>query len=163
MHVNDGKTTTIQSALLCLAAVALAGTVGMIGLVREVSDMGPKVGDIVSFDPLEQFSRDMKAQIAAMPAVGGPAVACLLDVRAMHAGGGSVVIEARQVATPRAYRVHWAGARTSYDGTDCGVSADLLLDQDDLSILALAAGGYGVNAKKMSGSSLWRSPDAAPR
>ena len=63
MHANDGKTTSIQSALLCLAAIGLAGTVGMVGLVREVGELGPKVGDIVSFDPLEQFSRDMKAQI----------------------------------------------------------------------------------------------------
>ena len=161
MHANDDKSNTVQSALLSVAAIALAGAVGMISLVREVGDLRPKVGDIVSFDPLEQFSRDMKAQIAAIPANGEPTVACMLDVRAMHAGGGSVVIEAREPEVPRAYRVHWAGARTSYGGTDCGTSADLLLDQEDLSILAMAAGGYGVSAKKLAASSLWRSAEAA--
>ena len=159
MHAKDSNSSGIHSALLSVAAIALAGTVGMIGLLREVGDLRPKVGDIISFDPLAQFSRDMKAQLAAIPATDAPTVACMLDVRAMHAGGGSIVIEQRQPESPRAYRIHWAGGRTSNDGTDCGGSVDLLLDQEDLAVLAVDAGGYGVAAKKFAASSFWHSSD----
>ena len=112
MHANGNKSTTIQSALHSLTALALAGAVGMIGLMRGVSELGPKVGDIVAFDPLAQLSRDMTAQIAVMRANGSARGSCTLDMRAMHAGGGSVVIEAMAPGVTRTYRVHWAGLRT---------------------------------------------------
>ena len=71
--------------------------VGTIGLIHQVGEFGPKVGDIVSFDPLDaRSSRDMQARLPAMSADGQPGVACVLDVRTMHADGGSVVIEARE-------------------------------------------------------------------
>ena len=68
----------------------------------------------------------------------------------MHANGGSVVIEAREPRASFGYRVHWAGARSSDDGTDCGASADLLMNQEDIEVLAMAAGGFGVPASKQS-------------
>ncbi len=73
----------------------------------------------------------------------------------MHAGGGSVVIEARQPQTSRGYRVHWAGAHGGDDPAGCGTSADLLLNQEDIEILAMAAGGYGVASRRLAANSLW--------
>ena len=61
-----------------------------------------------------------------MLADGQPGVACVMDVRTMHANGGSVIIEAREPRASFGYRVHWAGPRSSDDGTNCGSSADLL-------------------------------------
>jgi hypothetical protein len=88
--------------LLGIAAIALAGMVGTIGLIHQVGELGPKVGDMVSFDPLDPISRDMHARLPAMLADDRPGVACVLDVRAMHANGGSVVIEAHERLDQRA-------------------------------------------------------------
>src|SRR4051794_8732471 len=157
MQANGGNSSGVSSVILGMVVMALAGMVGTVGLLRQVGEIGPEVGDIVSFDPLEAQSRDARARIAAT-AADRPGVACVLDVRAMHAAGGSVVIEARQPQVPAGYRVHWAGARSSDDATDCGGSADLLLDREDVEILAMAAGGYGVAAKKLSAGTLWNAP-----
>ncbi len=151
MQAKGGNSSGVGGMLLGVAAIALAGMVGTLSLLREVGELGPKVGDIVSFDPLRQFSRDMKAQIAAEPADGRPGATCVLDVRAIHATGGSVVIEAKQPGTRIAYRVHWAGPRTSEGGRDCGSSAELLLGLDDIETLAMAAGGYGAATGALTG------------
>src|SRR6185312_10349716 len=98
-------------------------------------------GDIVAFDPLRRVSIDSTAQLVAN-AAQAPSAGCVLDVRAMYAGGGSVVVEAKQPGDRPRFRVHWAGQRTS-DSRDCGDSAELLLDQDDIEALAMAAGGFG--------------------
>src|SRR5579883_3142516 len=148
MRVHDSNSVGAGSILLGIVAIALAGMVGTIELIHQVGELGPKVGDIISFDPLDSFSRDMRARVAAIPAEDKPGVACVLDVRAMHADGGSVIIEAREPRTSFAYRVHWAGSRSATDGGDCGSSADLLVNIDDVELLAMAAGGYGVPAAK---------------
>ena len=72
------------------------------------------------------MSRDMSASLPAMSANGQPGVACVMDVQTIHANGGSVIIEAREPRAAFGYRVHWAGARSSDDGTNCGSTADLL-------------------------------------
>ena len=159
MRVNDSNSSGLGSVLLGIAAIALAGMVGTIGLIHQVGELGPKVGDIVAFDPLDSISRDMHARLTAMSAGGQSGVACVLDVRAMHAGGGSMIIEAREPRTSFGYRVHWAGARSSNDGADCGSSADLLVNLEDIEVLAMAAGGYGVPASKQLGA-VWRSAAA---
>jgi hypothetical protein len=96
----------------------------------------------------------MKAHITAIPVdqVGHP---CDLDVQAMHEGGGSLIIESRQPALNNSIRIHWAGNHTATDGGNCGSSADLVIDQDDVEILALAAGGFGPTAAKHAQGMLW--------
>lgn len=155
MRANDTKSSGPGTALLGLVAVALAGLVGTIGLVNQADQLGPNVGDIVAFDPLDQMSHDMRARIAAIPADDRPGVACALDVRVMHANGGSIVVEARKPGSSFGYRVHWSGEHSSNDAADCGATADLWVGLDDLETLAIAAGGYGVRVSKHSGSS-WR-------
>jgi len=159
MRLNDSKSTGAGTVLLSLVAIALAGMVGTIGLIHQVGEFGPKVGDIVAFDPLDAISRDMHARLTAIPAGRAPGVACVLDVRAMHAGGGSVVIEAREPRAGFGYLVHWAGGPSSNDGADCGTSADLLINIEDIELLAMAAGGYGVPAARHAGIP-WRSASA---
>ena len=156
MRVNDSNSSGLGSVLLGIAAIALAGMVGTIGLIHQVGELGPKVGDIVAFDPLDSISRDMHARLTAMSAGDQPGVACVLDVRAMHANGGSLIIEAREPRTGFGYRVHWAGTSSSNDSTDCGSSADLLVNLDDIEVLAMAAGGFGVPAARQTGG-FWRS------
>jgi hypothetical protein len=55
-----------------------------------------------------------------------------------------MVVETSQFEPNRIFRVHWAGVRTSKDHGDCGRSADLLLNSNQLAILIFAAGGTGV-------------------
>ncbi len=161
MQVSGGNSSGVFTVILSMVVLALAGTVGTIGLLRQVGELGPKVGDIVSFDPRETISRDVQAKIAATRAGDRAGAACALNVSAMHAGGGSVVIEARQPQTSRGYRVHWAGAHGSDDPAGCGASADLLLNQEDIETLAMAAGGYGVAARRLAANSLWNARTAA--
>jgi hypothetical protein len=151
MRANDSKSSGVGTVLLGIAAIGLAGMAGTIGLIHEVGEFGPKVGDIVSFEPLDPISRDMHARLAAIPADDRPGVACVLDVQAMHAGGGSLVIESRDPATSFGYRVHWAGTHSSNDAADCGASVDLKVNLDGLETLAMAAGGFGVPAAKQAG------------
>ena len=148
MRANDSKSSGIGTVLLGITAIMLAGMAGTVGLINQVSELGPKVGDIISFDPLDRIASDVRAHLPAIPADDRPGVACVLDVRAMHASGGSLMIEAREPRTSFAYRVHWAGPRSSNGGTDCGSSADLLVSIEDVELLAMAAGGYGVPAAK---------------
>jgi hypothetical protein len=159
MRVNDSKTNGAGTVLLSIVAIALAGMVGTIGLIHQVGELGPKVGDMVAFDPLDPISRDMHARLTAMPTENEPGVACVLDVRAMHAGGGSIVIEGREPRSGFGYRVHWAGARSSNDGADCGTSADLYINVEDVELLAMAAGGYGASTARHPGVP-WRSASA---
>jgi hypothetical protein len=155
-HSHDTKTGgSVVTVLLGVAAIALAGIAGTIGMVRAVGDLGPKLGDIVAFDPLETMSKDMKAQVPAIPVDSRPGVRCVLDVQTMHASGGSVVIESRLSPTGYGTRVHWAGARSAEGGTNCGSSADLLVSQDDLEVLAMAAGGFGTIAAKKARGVFW--------
>jgi hypothetical protein len=60
------------------------------------------------------------------------------------AGGGSFMIEAKQLAHPPVYLVHWSGLRTDVGAKDCGGSADLVLSLIQLRALANVAGGFGV-------------------
>ena len=151
MRANESKSSGAGTVLLGITAIALAAMIGTISLVHEVGELGPKVGDLLSFDPLERMSPDMNARVPAMAADAKPGVACALDVRAMHATGGSMVIEARVPGSDFAYRVHWAGTRTTNDGSNCGSSADLQMNLSDIEVLAMAAGGYGVPASKHAG------------
>ena len=160
MRANESKSSGLGSVLLGMAALALAGMVGTIGLLQHVGDLGPKVGDIISFDSQASFPRDMTARIDVTKAGVAHGAGCVLDVTTMHAAGGSLVIEARQPHGQPDYRVHWAGRHSSNDAADCGSSADLLLNQDNIQILALAAGGFGVAATKLAHNSLWTTPAA---
>jgi hypothetical protein len=160
MRMNDSKSSGVGSVLLSIVAIALAGMIGTIGLIKQVGELGPKVGDIIAFDPLDPISRDMHARVPAMTADDRPGVACVLDVRAMHTNGGSVIIESREPRSSFGYRVHWAGSHSSTDSADCGTSVDLLVNLEDIEVLAMAAGGYGVPAAKHN-AGLWRSASAA--
>jgi hypothetical protein len=159
MRANDSKSSSASTMLLTIIAIALGGMAGTIGLIHQVGDLGPKVGDIVTFDPLGSMSRDIKARLPAIVADNKAGVACALDVRTMHAYGGSLIIEAREPDSKFGYRVHWSGQRSSNDGADCGASADLMLRLEDIEVLAMAAGGFGVPENRQPAIA-WRAADS---
>ena len=159
---NDSKSSGLGTVLLGIVAIALAGMVGTIGLLQQVGELGPKVGDIVAFDPLESISRDMHARLdrhAGQPPARRRLCAGRPDHPRQRRQRGHR--GARTGDAGFGYRVHWAGVRSSDDGANCGVSADLLMSLEDIEVLAMAAGGYGVPAGKQAGISSLRRSSAA--
>jgi hypothetical protein len=143
---NDGKSCDLYTALLGMVLIGTITSVGIVGLQRLADALAPQVGDIVSFYRTERGGTDTPTRIKALHTGGMRAVGCILDVHVMRASGGSLVIEGLQFTPGRSYRVHWAGARTSDGGTDCGAAADLVLSRVDVVALKSAAGGPGIPA-----------------
>jgi hypothetical protein len=48
MQASGGNSSGVSTVILGMVVLALAGTVGTIGLLRQVGELGPKVGDIVT-------------------------------------------------------------------------------------------------------------------
>ena len=122
--------------------VALVALGGIMRLVQSAAEFGPQVGDILTFEPHKRLAYDPPPQITAARA---ELPDCTLDVAVMQHYGGSLVIETRTPLPDRVYHLRWAGTHTSDGPADCGRSAELVLDPEQLTVLAMAAGGYGVS------------------
>ncbi len=127
-----------------LLAFALALTTCLLSF-SDMSQQGPEVGAIVSFDPAEGPRQWDQPGIPARYASAAPSPqSCVLVPSLIAAGGGSFVVEAKQTTVPPTFRVHWSGRRTDNGTQDCGRSADLTLALPQLRALANVAGGFGV-------------------
>jgi hypothetical protein len=144
---NDRKYRELHAAFVIMAIVATAGVMLTTGLARIGERMAPQIGDIIAF-PGTQVPSVNPATFAARRAVAPDSMSCILDVRTMQKLGGSLMVETSQFKPSRIFRVHWAGVRTSSSEADCGSSADLLLDTNQVAALVFAAGGKGVKAQK---------------
>lgn len=141
MRTDHGKPSNgMLTASLTAVAVALAGLAGAVTLAETAKGLGPDVGDIISFDTRAGMPGDVLSQ-TVWARNGGRE--CILDVDTLHDTGGSLIVEARVPGDDPAYRVHWAGRRSSPGRQDCGRAAELTLDDTNLDVLALAAGGWG--------------------
>jgi hypothetical protein len=142
MAADRRRTSQPPQFVLILAAMLLAVVSGMAGIVHQVAELGPRVGDLVAFDPAHRapFTSD-----ARLTAYRPEQTACVLDVATIQKSGGSLVLESRGSGPDRPYQAHWSGLRTSQDADDCGRQADLVLSRSDIDTLATAAGGFGVN------------------
>ena len=154
MQAKHHETAGLVTTAVLAVVVALVGLGGAIRLAQTAADFGPQVGDILSFDPGHKLTYDDPPRITVERA-GLPA--CELDIRTMHRLGGSLVIEARSPMPNRIYTLQWAGRHSSTGPADCGASAELRLSQDNLDVLALAVGGYGVSQDQLAANGLWRS------
>jgi hypothetical protein len=143
---NDRKSGELYTALVVMVIAINAGIQLMAGLLQLADRLGPQTGDIIAF-PATQEPSVSTASFAASRAIAPDSMSCILDVQTMQKSGGSVVVEATQFEPSRIFQVHWAGARTSNDRADCGGSADLLLNSNQISTLIFAAGGTGVKAQ----------------
>ena len=126
----------------CLALLLAAGTA--LAVLRSAELPLAHVGDIVAFNqPGPRSGQDVTAERIA----GGD---CVLDPATLASSGGSLVVEGQFWQQGRTYRVHWAGAHTASGAGDCGASADLAINEMDLTSLAIVAGGYGVQDKTIA-------------
>ena len=145
---SDEATGDIGGAALigCVVGALLASSVAVVTAVRTI-EIGPKVGDILVFRQGARMAADWQFTVVA---AGQAAPTCVLRPDVMTSGGGSLVVEQR-LQSPRAYRVHWAGARTSDGTSDCGRGADLIVPGADLQLLTNAVGGAGVEHRFFAG------------
>ncbi len=128
-----------------MVVVITAGFLLMAGLLRLADRRAAQAGDIIAF-PATRVPSVSTAPFAARRAIVADSMTCVLDVQTMQKSGGSLVVEASRFDPGRIFRVHWVGVRTSSDRDDCGSSADLLLNSNQISALIFAAGGTGVEA-----------------
>ncbi len=130
---------------ISMFAIAMLSLVTfMIGLTR-LARIGPDTGTAIVFDPSKAPRYWQEPELPARQVEGPAERACGLNPAIMIAGGGSMVVEAKEMSLPPLYRVHWSGARTTSGEKDCGRSADLVIPLSDLRALARVAGGFGVD------------------
>ena len=142
-HTEEGTgDASGLTTILTILASALSLFVCLMSF-SEVAQIGPDVGEIVSFNPQNGPRYWSQPGIAAVATVHGKPRECVLMPSVMAQFGGSLVIEAKELSHPPAFRAHWSGRHTATGPTDCGKSADLTLQLTQLRALANVAGGYG--------------------
>ena len=136
----------VRTAVLAsLIAALLASSVAMVSAATRI-EIGPQVGDILVFRRGAHMPTDWAFTVMTTAV---PAATCSLRPAIMAAEGGSLVVEQR-LQSPRTFQVHWAGIRTSKDGSDCGGSAELIVSNADLQLLSNVVGGPGVEPHTLS-------------
>jgi hypothetical protein len=139
----NGKPDNLYFVLCGTVATALLVAAVIGGSLRLAERLKPRTGDILSFNRAKGVVSDRESMVTVGVVGNSSVVSCVLKPHVMQTSGGSLVIVAVQYIPSLHYQAHWAGTRTSDEGTDCGRSADLLLSPDDLSALSFAAGGWG--------------------
>lgn len=150
MQAKHHEAKDLITTAVLVVLVGLVGLGGAIRLAQSAAELGPQVGDILTFEPDAHDGHDTATEVTARRD-GQPN--CVLVTGVLRRLGGSLVIEARTPLPKRQYRVHWAGVRSS-DGPDsCGASAELVIGNNTLEILAMTAGGYGASRKQLAPAS----------
>jgi hypothetical protein len=141
---NDIMARILLPVIAGLGCVLLA--LSAVNAIAAMAHLRPHIGDIVAFTPsADQGFENNTRLIVHRPDQFG----CVLDLNVLRHTGGSLMVESQVAETTGSFRVHWAGQRTSTDNANCGAQADLILDGQELDILALSAGGYGAGTKHL--------------
>lgn len=145
-HEHDHEPSAVWVAAGPAALAACIMSIGMFVtlLLLNLDALRPKVGDMVVFRPSTQVQDVWLLEVpVAEPAVAGRTT-CAMDPAVIVRDGGSLVVEARDTASPaKEYRLHWAGAHSANGPGDCAGAQDLAVSRTDLQKLANAAGGFG--------------------
>src|SRR5689334_16645157 len=118
---SHGASFAAWLPVLAAMAIMVTGCLSTF-LVLQLDEFRPKIGDMVVFKSGSQDADlwQMNIQATVMSPTGAPTGACMLDPNVMAADGGSLVVEARQIAPALQYLIHWAGAETSKLTSNCG-------------------------------------------
>jgi hypothetical protein len=136
------------SRILRPALLATAFGVAVLMALNAIVDLAhatPHIGDIVSFSASNQQPGGDAARLIVHRQ---NQFGCVLDLNILRQSGGSLIVESEIAESAGSFLVHWAGERTTADTGNCGDNADLILNARDLDILALSAGGYGVDSDR---------------
>ncbi len=143
--INERVALALRPAIVVAVCVLVA--VIAVNTITQLARTTPHVGDILVFAPsavVPVGDDDTRLLVHRQDQFG-----CVLDLNVLRRSGGSLVIETEIGGNTKNFRVHWAGDRTSGDTGNCGADANLVIDHRDLSILALAAGDYGISHKRI--------------
>ncbi len=143
---STNKKSTRLLLPVTLAAVCLLTAVTTVSAIADLAGAMPHVGDIIAFPPSENepAGQDMRLIVYRQDKFG-----CVLDLNVIRHSGGSLVVETQTSGDAASFRAHWAGQRTSADASNCGSDADLVVDHHDLDMLALSAGGFAVQPRRL--------------
>jgi hypothetical protein len=145
MSTRNDHISRLLPAAIFTAATLLVAT-GAVSVISTLAIFGPAVGDIIAFDPSSD-PISAASENVRLTAGRENKASCVLDLDTITHRGGSMVLEARAPGISKGFFLHWAGERTTSDTEDCGRNADLMVDRRDIDILALTAGGYGIDQK----------------
>jgi len=117
-------------------------------LALKFDALRPQIGDMIVFVPAQGDADTWQLKVSTTSVAGRDEAAgpCVFDPNEMSAAGGSLIVESREETTPPRFQIHWAGQHTAKGSGDCGTTADLTLDRNDLQRLANAAGGFGAKS-----------------
>src|SRR4051794_27983082 len=115
---HDAVDASWFTATLTLVAGALLTVTTGCWIIQELERFGPAVGGMVVFKP-DAAATDGWSVTASVIGPGQPELSvvagtgrCGLSPGVMAMRGGSLIIEARRLSRPLAYRVHWSGGHT---------------------------------------------------
>ncbi len=140
---NEDSGGLFEVLVGCGVAATLAIAVA-VTLIRHVEVPPARVGDIVA------FNRPGGAVPISDIVVSRGTQSCVLDPQILANHGGSLVVEHQADESGGSYLVHWAGPQTALGNADCGRSADLVVTENDLTSLAIVAGGFGIENKTLA-------------
>ena len=136
----------LVDAVFVLVVFATFAGMAVRAVGDEVRALSPSLGAIVSFADVPSARNpvdpDMTVALNVARADGPAGGTCTLNSAVMTGSGGSLFVEAGG-GTTDVFRVHWAGGATTDGPADCGRSAELLLNADELRQLAGIVGGFG--------------------
>jgi hypothetical protein len=144
-EAEDNIWTVLPVALIVVLSVGIL----TMGVLKSFT-FGPSVGDVIVFRPTPNTATNETLahnDITAIMVNGAERRSCVLSPTTMGAEGGSLLVERSFSSGRPVFQAHWAGHHTSESSTDCGQSADLLIQPNDLLDLAGAAGGFGFTHK----------------
>ncbi len=142
MAAHRRNTSPEARVLLVTALTVFVIGSAVAGIVRQTAELGPKLGDIITFDPADEGPDTDGTVLTATRPDGTD---CTLDVTTIRRSGGSFILEQRDAGPDLPWRAHWAGARTGDGPADCGAQADVIISSMNVTFLAAAAGGFGVS------------------
>ncbi len=144
---DDGNSSDLYGVLAGIGLVVLIAIMLIVILLRLADELGPQVGAIIAFEPVQAEFNETQVRIVVLRIGESSPSPCVLDVHVMLTSGGSLLVDAIAFDPRRRVRVHWIGARTSDGVNDCGPAADLLLTRDDIAALTVAASGSRLTDK----------------
>jgi hypothetical protein len=141
------RSSDLYGVLAGIGLVVLVVIMLVVSLLRLANELGPQIGAIIAFEPVQGELNDTQVRIVALR-IGEPSPSpCVLDVHVMLTSGGSLMVDTVPFDPRRRVRVHWIGARTSDGVNDCGAAADLLLTREDIGALTVAGSGSRLTDK----------------
>ncbi|MBV8397483.1 MAG: hypothetical protein JOZ17_01930 [Acetobacteraceae bacterium] len=148
MRTKTGETVSVITVAALMLTLGFVTFAGALRLAESAAEMALQDGDMMHLTTSHRWTRTAQSRLTVeRQGESG----CVLDLGVMAGSGGSVLIISRSARPHRIYHVQWSGPRTSEGSGDCGRSAELIVNDDELELLASAAAGWGLGLRGSRG------------